>query len=260
MSNITPTNSTMRSQTTNNFDSLDSPDAVFSSEIFTSEANAVASDDLNLLDQDTAATSAPVSQTPESDFQSQLANLDQRIDRFSEQLDKLDTNFHLMSARLDSLEVQVVSPPAVEPSVAALASQLDARFESLENIFKAQCEMASKFFANAGTGSSNVVVKAEAVVETEVSPELTGLVTETTPVTETTADIETEVAPEAADSETEAVVVASSGDSTSDWQEQRQAMMAKYGFDLETSESEATAPAKPISERVSSMPGRMAAR
>ena len=246
MSKTTPTNSPMRSQATNSdFNTVDpSPqtsqeqNTIFSSEIFDPGTGSVESSDLKLPSQRVDAVVQSISQTSETELKARLAHLDQRIDQFSEQLNKLSTNFHLITARLDSLEAQAISTPAAEPSVAVLASQLDARFESLENIFKAQCEMTNEFFANAGASAGAVKVKAsaEAVVEPESSPEIT------TP--ETGAELEVEV-----EAEVESVAVAAENSSKEHWLEQKQAIMAKYGFGSATTDPEVSTPAESIADQ-----------
>ena len=248
MSKTTPTNSPMRSQATNSdFNTVDpSPrtgqeqNTIFSSEIFDPGTGGVESSDLKLPSQRVDAVVQSISQTSETELKARLAHLDQRIDQFSEQLNKLSTNFHLITARLDSLEAQAISTPAAEPSVAVLASQLDARFESLENIFKSQCEMTNEFFANAGASAGAVKVKAsaEAVVEPESSPEIT------TP--ETGAELEVEVEAEV---EAESVAVAAENSSKEHWLEQKQAIMAKYGFGSATTDPEVSTPAESIADQ-----------
>ena len=176
-----------------------------------------------------------VSQTPGTEFQNRLAQLDQRIGQIGEQLHKLATNFKLINAQLESLdqrvssvaaasESQAASTPAAGPSVEVLASKIDARFESLENIFKAQCEMVSGFLANSATNAGDLKVKINtgSVVETESSP------------AGNTASV----------AEADSGDVSVESDPASDWQKQKQAMMAMYGGESETTESQDATPAE----------------
>ena len=150
MSNITSTNSPMRSRVpTSDFGAVDpslridqQQNTVFSSEIFDPGPSSVEPSDITWPSNGVGAVIQPVSsQESETELTSKLARLSERIDQFSEQLNKLDAGFKLVNARLDSLESQATSTPTAEPAVTVLASQLETRFESLENIFKTQCEM-----------------------------------------------------------------------------------------------------------------------
>jgi len=233
MSNLTSTNSPMRSRpTTKDIGDVDpsirvdqQQSTVFSSEIFDPGPSTVAPSEATWANQGLGAVIQPVNSQPsETELESKFAQLSKRIDQFSKQLHELNANFKLVNARLDSLESQAVSTPTAEPAVTVLASQLETRFESLENIFKTQCEMANLFFANARTQSSEVEVKAntDAVVETE-------------------STLETTVSGAGAG--------AGAGAPTAHWQEQKQAMMAKYGFDSETTEPDVATNAEPVSDQ-----------
>ena len=165
-----PTNSPLRSRTTtNDFSPVDpslridqQQNTIFSSEIFDPGASSVQPSDVTGASEGVGAVIQPQpvdSQTPETELKSRLDQLDERFNQFSEQLHKFDANFKLINARLDSLESQASSTPTAEPGAVALASTIETRFESLENIFKAQCEMVNGFFANATTGTGDVKVK-----------------------------------------------------------------------------------------------------
>ena len=200
---------------------------VFSSEIFDPGTSSVAPSDVAGSSEGVGAAIQPVdSQTPETELKSQLAQLDERFNQFSEQLHKLDANFKLINARLDSLESQATSTPTAEPPVTVLASQLETRFESLENIFKTQCEMVNGFFANTGTSANDVKVK---VNVTPVAEAESNLVTNSVPAAATEPAVVTEPA-----------VAPVEKDPALHWQQQKQAMMAKYGFESETTEPDAT--------------------
>ena len=194
---------------------------VFSSEIFDPGPSSVEPSDITWPSNGAGAVIQPVSsQESETELTSKLARLSERIDQFSEQLNKLDAGFKLVNARLDSLESQANSTPTAEPAVTVLASQLETRFESLENIFKTQCEMVNGFFANTGTSANDVKVKVNV-----------------TPVAEAESNLVTNSVPAAA---TEPAVAPVEKDPALHWQQQKQAMMAKYGFESETTEPDAT--------------------
>ena len=235
-----PTDSPLRSRTTtNDFGTVDpslridqQQNTVFSSEIFDPGTSSVAPSDVAGSSEGVGADIQPVdSQTPETELKSQLAQLDERFNQFSEQLHKLDANFKLINARLDSLESQATSTPTAEPAVTVLASQLETRFESLENIFKTQCEMVNGFFANAGTSADDVKVKVNA-----------------TPVAEAEANLVPNSVPAAATEPatvTEPAAAPVEKDPALHWQQQKQAMMAKYGFESETTEPPHATPVEP---------------
>ena len=214
MSKILPTNSPLRSPTTtNDFGAVDpslgadqQQNTIFSSEIFDPGTSSVAASDVTGASEGVGTVIQPVdSQTLETELESQLAQLDGRFNQFSEQLHKLDANFKLINARLDSLESQPNS--TAEPDAVALASTIETRFESLESIFKAQCEMVNGFFANATTGTDDAkvkintapVVEAESTLESTTAPateaepaatEEAPVVSETTPAVTEEANIE----------------------------------------------------------------------
>ena len=235
MSNITSTNSPMRSRVpTSDFGAVDpslridqQQNTVFSSEIFDPGPSSVEPSDITWPSNGAGAVIQPVSsQESETELTSKLARLSERIDQFSEQLNKLDAGFKLVNARLDSLESQATSTPTAEPAVTVLASQLETRFESLENIFKTQCEMVNGFFANTGTSANDVKVK---VNVTPVAEAESNLVTNSVPAAATAPAVVTEPA-----------VAPVEKDPALHWQQQKQAMMAKYGFESETTEPDAT--------------------
>ena len=200
---------------------------VFSSEIFDPGPSSVEPSDITWPSNGAGAVIQPVSsQESETELTSKLARLSERIDQFSEQLNKLDAGFKLVNARLDSLESQANSTPTAEPAVTVLASQLETRFESLENIFKTQCEMVNGFFANTGTSANDVKVK---VNVTPVAEAESNLVTNSVPAAATAPAVVTEPA-----------VAPVEKDPALHWQQQKQAMMAKYGFESETTEPDAT--------------------
>ena len=200
---------------------------VFSSEIFDPGPSSVEPSDITWPSNGAGAVIQPVSsQESETELTSKLARLSERIDQFSEQLNKLDAGFKLVNARLDSLESQATSTPTAEPAVTVLASQLETRFESLENIFKTQCEMVNGFFANTGTSANDVKVK---VNVTPVAEAESNLVTNSVPAAATAPAVVTEPA-----------VAPVEKDPALHWQQQKQAMMAKYGFESETTEPDAT--------------------
>ena len=185
-----------------------------------------------------AALQPAASQSSGAEVQSRLAQLDQRIGQLGEQLHKLATHFKLINSQIESLdqrvdsvaaasESQAASTPTDGPSVEVLASKIDARFESLENIFKAQCEMVSGFLGNSATNNGDLKIKmnTRSAVETESSP----------PVS---------TAPLAEPAEVDAGAVSVEDDSVSDWQKQKQAMMAMYGGESEPTEPEVTTPAE----------------
>ena len=200
---------------------------VFSSEIFDPGPSSVEPSDITWPSNGAGAVIQPVSsQESETELTSKLARLSERIDQFSEQLNKLDAGFKLVNARLDSLESQANSTPTAEPAVTVLASQLETRFESLENIFKTQCEMVNGFFANTGTSANDVKVK---VNVTPVAEAESNLVTNSVPAAATAPAVVTEPA-----------VAPVEKDPALHWQQQKQAMMAKYGFESETTGPDAT--------------------
>ena len=188
--------------------------------------------------QGVAAAQPAASQSSGAEVQSRLAQLDQRIGQLGEQLHKLATHFKLINSQIESLdqrvdsvaaasESQAASTPTDGPSVEVLASKIDARFESLENIFKAQCEMVSGFLGNSATNNGDLKIKmnTRSAVETESSP----------PVS---------TAPLAEPAEVDAGAVSVENDSVTDWQKQKQAMMAMYGGESEPTEPEVTTPAE----------------
>ena len=272
MSNITSTNSPMRSRPTTKDIGVVDPSirvdqqqsTVFSSEIFDPGPSTVAPSEATWANQGLGAVIQPVNSQPsETELESKFAQLSKRIDQFSKQLHELNANFKLVNARLDSLESQAASTPAAEPAVTVLASQLETRFESLENIFQTQCKMINGFFTNAGTNAGDVKVKVntEPVAEAEVNlvtnsapaatteptvaeptvtePTVTEpAVTEPAAVTELVAETEQAAMPEP-------VAAPVEKDPGAHWQEQKQAMMVKYGFDSETTEPQAATPAQP---------------
>ena len=222
---------------------------VFSSEIFDPGPSTVAPSEATWANQGLGAVIQPVNSQPsETELESKFAQLSKQIDQFSKQLHELNANFKLVNARLDSLESQAASTPTAEPAVTVLASQLETRFESLENIFQTQCKMINGFFTNAGTNAGDVKVKvntepvaeAEAHLVTNSAPAATSepAVTEPTAVTELVAETEQAAMPEPAAAPVEK-------DPGAHWQEQKQAMMVKYGFDSETTEPQAATPAQP---------------
>lgn len=212
MSKILPTNSPLRSPTTtNDFGAVDpslgadqQQNTIFSSEIFDPGTSSVAASDVTGASEGVGTVIQPVdSQTLETELESQLAQLDGRFNQFSEQLHKLDANFKLINARLDSLESQPNS--TAEPDAVALASTIETRFESLESIFKAQCEMVNGFFANATTGTDDAkvkintapVVEAESTLESTTAPatEAEPAATEEAPAATEEAPVVSETAP-----------------------------------------------------------------
>ena len=175
-------------------------------------------------------------------FDGRIDQFDGRINQIDEQLSKLDTNVQSFNTRFDSLDEKIDSaaPPSDSNNAATelqLSSQLDvigsdlagvvakfeSKFASLERTFQDQCKTVNGFYAKISTADAP---KTQATVSTE---------------TETSAE------PLAAEKE----VLSAADAVASDWQKQKDAMLAKYGGDPEQQSSDQT-PAAAESEKSTS--------
>lgn len=219
-------------------------DTMFTSELYPPEADSEAnkSADVKVSDDKVAEVLRSLeSRSPKNKLEDRLAQLDQRVDQFSEQLNKLDANFKLINARLDSLaqrvdsvatvsetelrdvKSQVDTPTTANSDASDIVSTIESRFESLENIIKVQCEKVSGLFTNTtNAGDAKVELNTDPSLATETPSE-----TKTAPTAELEQATSVEKEP------------------TAHWQEQKQAMLAKYGFESETPEPSAAESPEP---------------
>ena len=170
-----------------------------------------------------------------SRFDKRIAQFDDRVNQVDSQLNKLDTHVQSFTTRFDSLDQKIDSAPTTpthsDPGSAEngtqLSSQLDIigsdlasvvlqfenKFSSLERTFQDQCKTVNGFYAKLNASNA---------------PKTDANTTPTTDSSEAAIAEKKETAP-AAD------------DSLSDWERQKQAMLASYGGAPEQPANQATA-------------------
>ena len=165
-----------------------------------------------------------------SRFEKRIAKFDDRINQVDDQLNKLDSNVQSVNTRLDSLNEKIDSSPTrnesgISETESQLKPQLDMigsdlagvvlkfedKFASLERTFRDQCETVNGFYAK---------ISAADGLSTEAT---TSLKADSPKTDNPKADASVEPVAETK----EAAPVAD--DSLSDWERQKQAMLANYG-------------------------------
>ena len=167
-----------------------------------------------------------------SRFDKRIAQFDDRINQVDSQLNKLSTHVQLFSARFDSLDQKIDSAPThsdpgsaenetqlssqldmIGSDLASVVLQFENKFSSLERTFQDQCKTVNGFFAK---------LNASNAPKTDAN---------TNPTIDSS---------EAAVAEKKETATAAD-DSLSDWERQKQAMLASYGG----------APEQPANQRTS---------
>ena len=151
-----------------------------------------------------------------SRFDKRIAEMDDRINHIDDQQNKIDSNLLAFSGRFDSLDEKLDSAPPssalgsgetesqfgsqldmIGSNLTEVISKFESKFASLEKTFQDQCKTVDGFDEKLNAeGGTKPDASTEQITETE----------ETKPVDD---------------------------DSVSGWQEQKQAMLAKYGGDSE---------------------------